>query len=71
MEVQATGAEGSPCCSWCRKPQDGVAILVASPWADSRVYICDECIEVCHSVLQEHRNEAQSKQAGSISADRL
>jgi ATP-dependent protease Clp ATPase subunit len=42
-----------------------VAFLVASPMDHPRVYICDECIDVCHSVLEERRGEAICK--GGIS----
>jgi hypothetical protein len=59
MAVQATESEENPCCSWCHLPKDRVAFLVASPTDYPRVYICDECIEVCHSVLSKRRSESQ------------
>lgn len=36
-------------CSFCGKPQDKVRKLIAGPG----VYICDECINVCSSILEE------------------
>lgn len=36
-------------CSFCGKSQDQVKRLVAGP----SVYICDECIELCQSILKE------------------
>ncbi len=36
-------------CSFCGKPQDKVRKLIAGPG----VYICDECIGVCSSILDE------------------
>ncbi|NCB28240.1 MAG: AAA family ATPase, partial [Clostridia bacterium] len=36
-------------CSFCGKPQDKVRKLIAGPG----VYICDECISVCSSILDE------------------
>ncbi len=38
-------------CSFCDKSQDAVAVLVASPTVP-RVYICDECIALCQSILE-------------------
>lgn len=68
MAVQATESEGNPCCSWCHLPKDRVAFLVASPTDDPRVYICDECIEVCHSILEKRRSDTQSEPVVPVSA---
>jgi len=37
------------CCSFCGKSQDQVRKLIAGP----RVYICDECIELCNEIIAE------------------
>ena len=37
-------------CSFCGKNQEQVRRLVAGPGS---VYICDECIQLCHEILQE------------------
>ena len=37
-------------CSFCGKPQDMVERLLSGP---NGVYICDECIELCHEIIQE------------------
>ena len=42
-------SEGGRRCSFCGKPQDAVAKLIAGPG----VYICDECVELCNDVLDE------------------
>lgn len=39
-------------CSFCGKPQDMVERLLTGP---NGIYICDECIELCHEILQEER----------------
>jgi hypothetical protein len=45
-----------PLCSFCKKSQDDVALLIASPTETSpRVYICDECVGVCASIIEEWR----------------
>jgi ATP-dependent Clp protease ATP-binding subunit ClpX len=36
-------------CSFCGKDQSQIAKLVAGPG----VYICDECINLCHEILDE------------------
>ena len=40
-------------CSFCNKTQDQVRKLVAGP---KGVYICDECIELCMSILEDENN---------------
>ena len=35
------------CCSFCGKPQDAVDRLIAGPG----VFICNECIELCQTLL--------------------
>jgi ATP-dependent protease Clp ATPase subunit len=40
-------------CSFCRKTQESVGKLIANPDDFHRVYICDECIRVCSSILDE------------------
>jgi ATP-dependent protease Clp ATPase subunit len=40
-------------CSFCHKSQEAVAKLIASPAAIPRAYICDECVAVCASILED------------------
>ena len=43
-------------CSFCSKTDDEVETLISNPSERSRrVCICNECVEVCNSVLEEHR----------------
>jgi len=44
-------------CSFCRKHQDAVGKLISSPGEFPRAYICDECVAVCNSILEEKRTE--------------
>ncbi len=44
-------------CSFCHKSQDVVGKLISSPGDYPRVYICDECVAVCNSILEEDRHE--------------
>jgi len=41
-------------CSFCHKSQDAVAWLISSPGEyHPIVYICDECVLVCNTILCE------------------
>jgi len=42
-------------CSFCHKSQDAVAKLISSPSDYPRAYICDECVAVCNSILEDDR----------------
>ena len=42
-------------CSFCHKAQDAVAKLISSPSDYPRAYICDECVQVCNSILEDDR----------------
>ena len=41
--------EKNICCSFCRKPQSQVEKMIAGPG----VYICNECVELCESIIEE------------------
>jgi ATP-dependent Clp protease ATP-binding subunit ClpX len=53
------GSDESLRCSFCHKSQDAVAKLISSPSDYPRAYICDECVAVCNSILEDDRAEAQ------------
>jgi ATP-dependent Clp protease ATP-binding subunit ClpX len=53
-----TGPEDTLRCSFCHKSQDAVAKLISSPSDYPRAYICDECVGVCNSILEDDRGEA-------------
>ena len=42
-------------CSFCHKSQDAVAKLISSPSDYPRADICDECVAVCNSILEDDR----------------
>ena len=46
-------------CSFCGKPQNRVRKLIAGPG----VYICDECIGVCTSILEDNWTSCPSSTA--------
>ncbi|HEV2708704.1 MAG TPA: ATP-dependent Clp protease ATP-binding subunit ClpX [Edaphobacter sp.] len=53
------GTDESLRCSFCHKSQDAVAKLISSPSDYPRAYICDECVAVCNSILEDDRAEVQ------------
>src|SRR5690242_10037040 len=57
--MKRAGSDDSLRCSFCHKSQDVVGKLISSPSDYPRAYICDECIAVCNSILEDDRNEQQ------------
>jgi len=55
--VKRTGSDETLRCSFCHKSQDVVGKLISSPSDYPRAYICDECIAVCNSILEDDRAE--------------
>jgi ATP-dependent Clp protease ATP-binding subunit ClpX len=53
------GLEESLRCSFCHKSQDAVAKLISSPSDYPRAYICDECVAVCNSILEDDKGDHQ------------
>jgi ATP-dependent Clp protease ATP-binding subunit ClpX len=44
-------------CSFCQKTQDAVGKLISSPGDHPRAYICDECVAICNTILEEDQGE--------------
>jgi ATP-dependent Clp protease ATP-binding subunit ClpX len=43
-------------CSFCNRSQDQVDALIANPTEHfKRVQICNQCVEMCNAVLEDHR----------------
>jgi ATP-dependent protease Clp ATPase subunit len=53
-------------CSFCHKSQDVVGKLISSPSDYPRACICDECIAVCNSILEDDRAESPSTAPDSV-----
>jgi hypothetical protein len=47
-------------CSFCRKGQSAAGKLISNASDYPRAYICDECISVCHSIIEDDRLESSS-----------
>ncbi len=50
-----------PCCSFCRKSEDVVGKLIANPGDYERAYICDECVAVCHFILDDDHGAGKAQ----------
>jgi ATP-dependent Clp protease ATP-binding subunit ClpX len=61
-----TGPEDALRCSFCHKSQDAVAKLISSPSDYPRAFICDECVAVCNSILDDDRSGETNAAAGSL-----
>jgi len=55
--LKRSGSDETLRCSFCHKSQDAVGKLISSPSDYPRAYICDECIAVCNSILEDDRSE--------------
>ena len=51
--LKRTGNDELLRCSFCHRTQDAVKKLISSQGEQPRVYICDECIDVCSTMLEE------------------
>ena len=54
-------------CSFCGKSQDEVGNLIAGLSG----YICGDCIELCHDLLQHEHNESDETQADTPTEEKL
>ena len=58
--MKRTGNDELLRCSFCHRPQDAVKRLISSRGEQPHVYICDECIEVCSTMLAEDAGAGSS-----------
>ena len=64
--MKRTGSDDSLRCSFCHKSQDVVGKLISSPSDYPRAYICDECIAVCNSIIEDDRPEQAHAAPGKL-----
>ena len=68
--MRRVGSDSELRCSFCHKNKDAVSRLISSPSDRSRVYICDECVEVCHSILKDESVEVAAEVAAAVAQPR-
>jgi ATP-dependent Clp protease ATP-binding subunit ClpX len=64
--VKRAGTDETLRCSFCHKSQDVVGKLISSPSDYPRAYICDECIAVCNSILEDDKTDQPTATAGKL-----
>ncbi len=64
--MKRTGSDDTLRCSFCHKSQDVVGKLISSPSEYPRAYICDECIAVCNSILDDDKPEPTTTSPNKI-----
>ena len=50
-------------CSFCHKTQEQVEKLISSPSDYPRAYICNECVGVCQTILEDEKREQTASPA--------
>jgi ATP-dependent Clp protease ATP-binding subunit ClpX len=64
--LKRAGSDDSLRCSFCHKSQDVVGKLISSPSDYPRAYICDECIAVCNSIIEDDRHDHSYSAPGKL-----
>jgi len=65
MRKRDSARDNSLRCSFCDKPETTVGKLISSPSNYSRAYICDECVAVCQTILEDDKAEPEQTQESS------
>ena len=50
-------------CSFCHKSQDQVSKLISTPKRYPPAFICDECVAVCNSILEQDAGQTTGTHA--------
>ena len=58
------GHDGKPCCSFCGKREGQVKRLISG----RGVFICDECVDFCKSMLDEEKESDAAEQLANVAA---
>jgi ATP-dependent Clp protease ATP-binding subunit ClpX len=66
MTLKRPGSDEVLRCSFCQKTQEAVGKLISSPGEHPRAYICDDCVAVCNSILEEDRVEQVPSAHGKL-----
>ncbi len=52
-------------CSFCRKTQSAVSKLISNPGQHERVYICDECVAICATIIEDEKRSQEASETDS------
>ncbi len=61
--MKRNGPDETLRCSFCHKTQEVVGKLISTPGDYPKAYICDECVVVCNSILEDDRREQPASSA--------
>src|SRR5207237_257106 len=64
--VKRTGSRDTLRCSFCQKSHDAAGTLTSSARHYPRPYICDECIAVCNSILEDDKSDQPSSSPNKL-----
>jgi hypothetical protein len=53
-------------CSFCQKSEGEIGKLISNPSDHPRVYICDECVSVCNSILPDDKARVTARKGPRI-----
>lgn len=67
MSTKDENREKNICCSFCNKPQEQATKLIAGPG----VYICDECVSLCLSILEDELLKKDQDHKDKFSTDEV
>ena len=56
--MKRSGGDDTLRCSFCHKTQEVVGKLISTPGDYPKAYICDECVAVCNSILEDDKPES-------------
>ncbi len=57
------GSDSRVRCSFCGKTEDQVRKMIAGPGG---TYICDECVDICHEIIQEELGDVPAPDSDEI-----
>ena len=64
--MKRSGGDDTLRCSFCHKTQEVVGKLISTPGDYPKAYICDECVAVCNSILEDDKPEASGPNAFTL-----
>ena len=64
--MKRSGTDDELRCSFCHKTQEVVGKLISTPGEYPKAYICDECVSVCNSILEDDRREQPDSHAFTL-----
>lgn len=58
---KAENKDGGIRCSFCGACQEDAEFLISGDTGEGRLYICDECVDLCGEILKDARGKANQR----------